>query len=98
MLKTEAPSECHPDLDQYPVEQLVNAFIDDQGLAVHAVSAAAGRIAAAVAAAVPRIAAGGRLIYVGAGTPGRLRVLDSGQPFPTFLLPRAPALGLAPGG
>jgi N-acetylmuramic acid 6-phosphate etherase len=98
MLKTETPSECHPDLDQYPVDQLVKALIDDQGLAVHAVSAAAGRIAAAVTAAVPRIAAGGRLIYVGAGTSGRLGVLDSVELFPTFSWPRARAVGLLAGG
>src|ERR1043165_4889368 len=98
MLKTEAPSECHPDLDQYPVERLVEAFIDDQGLAVNAVSAAAKRIAEAVTAAVPRIAAGGRLVYVGAGTSGRLGVLDSVELFPTFSWPRERALGVLAGG
>src|SRR3954471_11906779 len=98
MLKTEAPSESHPDLDQYPVERLVDAFIGDQALAVHAVGAAAPRIAEAVSAAVPRIAAGGRLIYVGAGTSGRLGVLDSVELFPTFSWPRARALGVLAGG
>jgi N-acetylmuramic acid 6-phosphate etherase len=98
MLKTEAPSECHPDLDQYPVERLVEAFIDDQGLAVHAVSAAARRIGDAVTAAVPRIAAGGRLVYVGAGTSGRLGVLDSVELFPTFSWPRERAIGVLAGG
>jgi N-acetylmuramic acid 6-phosphate etherase len=98
MLKTEAPSECHPDLDQYPVDELVDAFIDDQGLAVQAVAGAAERIAAAVDAAVPRIAAGGRLVYVGAGTSGRLGVLDSVELFPTFSWPRARAIGILAGG
>ncbi len=98
MLKTEAPSECHPDLDQYPVDELVAALIDDQGLAVRAVSAASGRIAEAVTAAVPRIQAGGRLVYVGAGTSGRLGVLDSVELFPTFSWPRARAIGMLAGG
>jgi len=98
MLDTETPSECHPELDQYPVDELVKAFIDDQAQAVRAVSAAAGRIAKAVDAAVPRIEAGGRLIYVGAGTSGRLGVLDSVELFPTFSWPRSRAIGLLAGG
>src|SRR5262249_37779922 len=98
MLKTETPSERHADLDQYPVPDLVNAFIDDQSHAMLAVRAAADRIAQAVAAAVPRIAGGGRLIYVGAGTSGRLGVLDSVELFPTFSWPRQRAVALLAGG
>jgi N-acetylmuramic acid 6-phosphate etherase len=98
MLETETPSDCHPDLDQYPVGDLVQALIDDQANAVRAVSAAAGRIAQAVSAAVPRIEAGGRLVYVGAGTSGRLGVLDSVELFPTFSWPRARAIGVLAGG
>src|SRR2546421_11261757 len=98
MLKTETPSERHADLDQYPVPELVDAFIDDQVHAIQAVRAAAGRIAQAVAAAVPRIAGGGRLIYVGAGTSGRLGVLDSVELYPTFSWPKHRAVALLAGG
>jgi N-acetylmuramic acid 6-phosphate etherase len=98
MLKTEAPSERHADLDQYPVPELVDAFIDDQVQALDAVRAAAGRIAQAVTAAVPRIAGGGRLVYVGAGTSGRLGVLDSVELLPTFSWPRRRAIALLAGG
>jgi N-acetylmuramic acid 6-phosphate etherase len=98
MLKTEAPSDTHPDLDLYDTEQLVDAFIDDQAHALNAVRWAGGRIAAAVEAAVPRIAAGGRLVYVGAGTSGRLGVLDSVELYPTFSWPRERALALMAGG
>jgi len=97
-LTTEAPSEHHPDLDQYSVADLVDSFVDDQVHAVAAVKAARRRIAAAVEAAVPRIAAGGRLIYVGAGTSGRLGVLDSVELFPTFSWPRERAVALLAGG
>jgi N-acetylmuramic acid 6-phosphate etherase len=97
-LTTEVPSECHPDLDQYSVEALVDSFVDDQVHALGAVKAARGRIAAAVHAAVPRIAAGGRLVYVGAGTSGRLGVLDSVELFPTFSWPRERAVALLAGG
>jgi len=98
MLNTETPSRQHADLDLYPVGDLVNAFIDDQGQAIGAVRAAAPQIAAAVEAAVPRLAAGGRLIYVGAGTSGRLGLLDSVELHPTFSWPRERAVALLAGG
>ena len=87
MLKTETPSTQHPELDRYPVDVLVDALIDDQTHAVRAVQAAAPAIGAAVEAMTPRIAGGGRLIYVGAGTSGRLGILDSVELFPTFSWP-----------
>ncbi|HZV65276.1 MAG TPA: N-acetylmuramic acid 6-phosphate etherase [Telluria sp.] len=98
MLKTETPAQDHAQLDQYPTTELVNVLVDDQFDAVHAVRAAAPRIAAAVTAAQPRIEAGGRLIYVGAGTSGRLGVLDSVELYPTFSWPHERALALLAGG
>jgi N-acetylmuramic acid 6-phosphate etherase len=98
MLKTETPAQDHAQLDQYPTAQLVAALVDDQLNAVNAVRAAAPRIAAAVTAALPRIEAGGRLIYVGAGTSGRLGVLDSVELYPTFSWPHERALALLAGG
>ncbi|WP_317205486.1 N-acetylmuramic acid 6-phosphate etherase [Janthinobacterium sp.] len=98
MLKTEAPSLPHADLDLYPLGELVAALVDDQLGAVAAVRAAAPQIAAAVAAALPRIEAGGRLIYVGASTSGRLGVLDGVELSPTFSWPAQRALGLLAGG
>jgi N-acetylmuramic acid 6-phosphate etherase len=98
MLKTESPSPQHAQLDQYSVEALVDALVDDQALAVEAVQAAAASIGAAVEAMTPRIAAGGRLIYVGAGTSGRLGILDSVELFPTFSWPHERAVALLAGG
>jgi N-acetylmuramic acid 6-phosphate etherase len=98
MLKTETPSTQHAQLDQYSVEALVEALVDDQALAVKAVQAAAAGISAAVEAMTPRIAAGGRLIYVGAGTSGRLGILDSVELFPTFSWPHERAVALLAGG
>jgi N-acetylmuramic acid 6-phosphate etherase len=98
MPKTEAPSLAHTNLDEYPAADLVNAFIDDQIGAVNAVRAASGQLAAAVIAAVPRLEAGGRLIYVGAGTSGRLGLLDSVELYPTFSWPRERAVALLAGG
>jgi N-acetylmuramic acid 6-phosphate etherase len=98
MLKTETPSSQHRELDQYPIEKLVAAFADDQLNAVQAVRAAIPAIAKAVEAAVPRIEAGGRLLYVGAGTSGRLGVLDSVELYPTFSWPHERAVAVLAGG
>jgi len=98
MLNTETPAAVHAGLDQYPTLELVNALVDDQLAAVAAVRAAAPRISAAVTAALPRIEAGGRILYVGAGTSGRLGVLDSVELYPTFSWPKERAVALLAGG
>ena len=98
MLKTETPSLAHSGLDQYGAAELVDAFVDEQLHAVRAVRAASASIAAAIEAAAPRLAAGGRLIYVGAGTSGRLGVLDSVELYPTFSWPHSRALAILAGG
>jgi len=98
MLPTESPSTQHPDLDLYASAELVAAFVDDQLLAVQAVRAAAPDLARAVDAALPRIQAGGRLLYAGAGTSGRLGVLDSVELHPTFSWPHGRAQALLAGG
>jgi len=98
MLPTETPSDRHPNLDQYATVDLIRAFTEDQVHAAQVVHAAAAQIARAVEAAVPRLAAGGRLIYAGAGTSGRLGILDSVELWPTFSWPRERALALIAGG
>ncbi|SEN81230.1 N-acetylmuramic acid 6-phosphate etherase [Duganella sp. CF517] len=98
MLTTEIPSQEHAGLDQYPVPDLVETLIADQLNAIAAVRRAAAQICAVVEAAVLRIAAGGRLIYVGAGTSGRLGVLDGVELHPTFSWPHERALSLLAGG
>jgi N-acetylmuramic acid 6-phosphate etherase len=97
-LQTESPSDSHVDLDSYATPDLVTAFIEDQHSAVAAVANAAADIARAVDAALPRIQAGGRLLYVGAGTSGRLGLLDSVELYPTFSWPRDRALAILAGG
>lgn len=98
MLNTETPATRHIELDLYPTEKLVDALIDDQFDALQAVRKVSAEIAAAVATALPRIAAGGRLVYVGAGTSGRLGVLDSVELTPTFSWPKEKTLALLAGG
>jgi N-acetylmuramic acid 6-phosphate etherase len=98
MLNTETPSSQHPDLDQYATPDLVRAFTADQQDAAAVVHAAAPQLARAIDAAVLRIAAGGRIIYVGAGTSGRLGLLDSVELYPTFSWPQNRAIALIAGG
>ncbi len=98
MLNTETPSSSHTELDLYATPDVVLALVNDQVNAVNAVRAAASAIAQAVDAAVPRMLQGGRLIYAGAGTSGRLGVLDSVELYPTFSWPRERAVGLIAGG
>lgn len=104
MLNTEQPSSAHPALDTYATQPLVCAFIDDQLGAVRAVQAASAQLALAVDLAAQRLGpqpAGtplGRLIYVGAGTSGRLGLLDSVELYPTFSWPSERAIALLAGG
>jgi N-acetylmuramic acid 6-phosphate etherase len=83
-LVTEAPSQSAADLDLRSTRELV-ALMNQEDATVPAVVAAAGNdIAAAIDAIVERLAEGGRLIYVGAGSSGRLAALDAAECEATF--------------
>ncbi|MEN9373210.1 MAG: hypothetical protein RIR79_762 [Pseudomonadota bacterium] len=97
-LSTEQTNADHTALDRYSMPDLVSALVDDQYLAVQAVQKAAPVIAWAVDSAVPRIQAGGRLIYMGAGTSGRLGLLDSVELNPTFSWDKNRAIACMAGG
>ena len=73
-------------------------MIEGQFAAVSAVRAARSAIEAAVAAMEPRLKDRGRLIYVGAGTSGRLAVQDGAELMPTFSWPADRLLLLIAGG
>lgn len=98
MLRTESPRDDHTELDLAPTAQLLQTLVDDQLQALQAVQAAAPALARAVDAALPRIEAGGRLVYLGAGTSGRLGLLDSVELNPTFSWPNDRAVSLIAGG
>src|SRR6185437_5862961 len=83
-LATEAVRPGLDDLDTRPINEVVGLLVAAEGEAHHAVAAAVPRIAAAAEAIAARLERGGRLIYVGAGTPGRLGVLDAAECGPTF--------------
>ncbi|WP_407572465.1 N-acetylmuramic acid 6-phosphate etherase [Deinococcus altitudinis] len=98
LLATEQPSLLHPDLDLLSTPDLIAALADDQFSALRAVQAAAPSLALAADLAVERLALGGRLVYLGAGTSGRLGVLDGVELLPTFSWPPERLVTLIAGG
>jgi N-acetylmuramic acid 6-phosphate etherase len=83
-LATEAVRPGLDDLDVWPIAEIVALLVAAEGEAHGAVAAAVPSIAAAAEAIAGRLERGGRLIYAGAGTPGRLGVLDAAECGPTF--------------
>jgi N-acetylmuramic acid 6-phosphate etherase len=72
------------DLDLRPTRELVRLQNEQDRTVPAAVAAAEDQIAAAIDAVVERLRGGGRLVYVGAGTSGRLAALDAAECGPTF--------------
>ena len=83
-LSTEGARPERAEIDRLPTDELVRLMNEDDQAVAFAVADARAQIAAAVDAIVPRLEAGGRLIYAGAGTAGRLGVLDASECGPTF--------------
>ena len=97
-LSTEQIDARYRDLDSWPVIEVITAMFEGQSAAVAAVGGALTAIAAAVEAAVPGLQQGGRIIYVGAGTSGRIAVQDGTELTPTFDWPRERLVFLLAGG
>ena len=95
-LSTEGARAERAEIDRLPTAELVRLMNDDDRAVPEAVAGAAGAIATAVDAIVERMAQGGRLIYAGAGTAGRIGVLDASECGPTFNTDRV--LGVIAGG
>jgi N-acetylmuramic acid 6-phosphate etherase len=75
------------DLDLLPARELVGVMNREDASVAGAVEGALDSIAGAVEAVSNRLRAGGRLIYVGAGTSGRLAAADAAESVPTFNIP-----------
>src|SRR5947208_2527283 len=75
------------DIDLFPTERILKIINAEDAQVANAVAAAIPEIAKVVDTAVQSIRAGGRIIYVGAGTSGRLAVIDSAECPPTFSTP-----------
>ena len=97
-LATEGRLPAARDLYLRPTRELVALFAAEDAHAVAAVAAAGDQIAAAVDLVVAGMQRGGRLVYVGAGTPGRLAVTDAAECRPTFGLPDGRVVAVMAGG
>src|SRR5579871_6834435 len=81
---TEKISPRYVELDSWSSGEMLAAMYESQLAAAAAVRAALPAIAAAVDAAVPALRRGGRIVYVGAGTSGRIGVQDGTELPPTY--------------
>ena len=94
---TEQPSH-YDHLEQMSVGELLQHINEEDMLVAEAVHKAMPQIQALVEALEPRMKRGGRLFYVGAGTSGRLGVLDASELPPTFGVSEDRVIGLIAGG
>lgn len=98
VLATESVRPDLDDLDRRPMDELVRTLVEGQGAAQSAAMAAVPAIATAADAIAARLMRGGRLFYVGAGTSGRLAILDASECPPTFNTPSELVVALIAGG
>lgn len=97
-LLTEQISPRYVELDAWPVPEILAAMYEGQLAAVAAVGPALNAIAAAVEDAARVLGEQGRLVYVGAGTSGRIGVQDGSELTPTFDWPAERLVFLMAGG
>lgn len=97
-MDTEQASPRYSDIDLWEPADVLHAMIEGQMAAVAAVRAALSAIEQAARAMETNLKGGGRLIYVGAGTSGRLAVQDGAELIPTFNWPQERLLLLMAGG
>jgi N-acetylmuramic acid 6-phosphate etherase len=97
-MDTERASPRYSEIDLWDPSDILEAMLEGQMSAVAAVRGALGAIAQAASATEARLREDGRLIYVGAGTSGRLAVQDGAELVPTFNWPSERLLLLIAGG
>jgi N-acetylmuramic acid 6-phosphate etherase len=97
-LLTEQSLTESQNLDSLDLEDFVNLCHQEDRKAVAAVGEVGAEIAAAIALISQRISQGGRLFYIGAGTSGRLGVLDAAECPPTFCSDPETIQGILAGG
>ncbi len=98
MLRTEMRNPRTTHIDKMTSEEMVELIAKENYAVVTAVENEAKNIAAAVDAVSETFSKGGRLFFIGAGTSGRLGVLDAAECPPTFGVPREMVTGIIAGG
>lgn len=94
---TEQPS-LYDDLDKKSVKEILEDINTEDHKVADSVQKAIPQIEKLVTLIIPRVKKGGRIFYMGAGTSGRLGVLDASEIPPTFGMPPTVVIGLIAGG
>lgn len=98
ILTTEQVNANSRDIDKLSTVEMVALINEEDAKVAHAIRRAIPEIAAAVDLIVAALKTGGRLFYVGAGTSGRLGVLDAAECVPTFSVSPQLVQGVVAGG
>lgn len=98
MSTTETAASRYAGIETWPMADVVETLIEAQMAAVASVHALRAEMVAAIEAAAERLRGGGRLVYLGAGTSGRIATQDAAELAPTFSWPAERALSLMAGG
>ena len=97
-LATEAVNPDSRDIDTLSLDEIVEVMVLDNRSVLSAVQREKGRIARAAEMVADAVLSGGRLIFAGAGTSGRLGVLEAAELPPTFGIEPSTALAIMAGG
>ena len=94
---TEQPS-LYNDLEKKPIGEILQEINAEDHKVADTVERSIPQIEKLVSQIIPRVKKGGRIFYMGAGTSGRLGVLDASEIPPTFGMPPTVVIGLIAGG
>jgi N-acetylmuramic acid 6-phosphate etherase len=95
---TEQRNPRSENLDKLTAQELVELFVGEESFVQEALRKETASLARAIEMATKALRKGGRLFYVGAGTSGRLGVLDASEIPPTFSAPPGMVQGIIAGG
>ena len=97
-IKTTESDSHYNDLEKMSVQELLNNMNKEDKTVPLAIEKAIPQINALVEAIVPKLKNGGRLFYLGAGTSGRLGIVDASECPPTYGIEHGVVIGLIAGG
>jgi N-acetylmuramic acid 6-phosphate etherase len=97
-VKTTEEDSYYDELEKMSVNELLSNMNKEDKTVPHAVEKAIPHIEALVSKIVPRMQDGGRLFYIGAGTSGRLGIVDASECPPTYGIAHGIVIGLIAGG
>ena len=97
-LSTEGRNPNSMNLDQVSTLEMVKIMNNEDAKVAAGIATVLPQIATAIDRAAERFMAGGRIIYIGAGTSGRLGLLDGVELTPTYSVPSTRAFGIIAGG